>query len=289
MSAAPETLRALLDRAHEHHADTPQAFADALAAHASSLGADAEGAEAIRLAEHVMVGHLADAGALQSFIDALPATLAQAELTLPTVQSAALCIALMRGDAAPGAPPRLRWRSLHNVALGLALTERAALAEQLLVRDEHEALSHPDAPARQAYAAAANNLAVGLRTGVRGDAARDALMITAAQTARRAWERAGTWLHVERAEYQLAACHAVLGQGPPALRHAQSCLALCSANEADALEHFFAHEALVLAHRAAGHSAAARAHREQMAAWLPKVADEGLHSWCAKTLDGTPA
>lgn len=288
MSTAPETLRALLDRAHEHHANTPQAFADALAAHASSLGADAEGAEAIRLAEHVMVGHLADAGSLKSFIDALPAALAQAELTRPTVQSAALCIALMRGDAAPGAPPRLRWRSLHNVALGLALTGRALLAEQLLVRDEHEALAHPDAPARQAYAAAANNLAVGLRTGRRGDAASDALMITAAETSRRAWERAGTWLHVERAEYQLAVCHAVLGQGRQALHHAQLCLALCSAQGADALEHFFAHEALLLAHRAAGDLPAARAQRELMAAWLPKVVDDGLRSWCARTLQGTP-
>jgi hypothetical protein len=289
MSTTSEPLRALLDRAHEQHADKPQAFAEALAARARFLGADAEGAEAIRLAEHVMVGHLADAGALQAFIDAVPAALAQAELTLPCLQSAKRCIALMRGDAAADAPPRLRWRSLHNVALGFALTGRAHEAQQWLVLDEHEALAHPEAPARQAYAAAANNIAVGLRTGARGDATSDALMITAAEIARRAWAAAGTWLHVERAEYQLAMCHAVLGQGPQALHHAQLCLGLCSAQGADALEHFFAHEACLHAHRAAGDLAAARTHREQMAAWLPQVADENLRDWCAKTLENTPA
>ena len=289
MNTAPESLRALLDRAHEHHGDTPQAFADALAARASSLGADAEGAEAIRLAEHVMVGHLADAGALQALIAAVPEALAEAEATAPSLQCARLCVALMRGDDTSDAPPRLRWRSLHNVALGLAVTGQAPLAQQLLVRDVDQALAHPEEPARQAYAAAANNIAAGLRTGARGDAASDALMITAAQIARRAWQAAGTWLHVERAEYQLALCHALLGQGPQALHHAQLCLDICSAQGADALEHFFAHEALVLAHRAAGDLAAARDHREQMAAWLPKLADEDLRQWCAKTLQDTPA
>lgn len=289
MSTTPESLRALLDRAYEHHADTPQAFADALAASASEWPADAEGAEAIRFAEHLLLAHLADADALQRLVQALPPALVQAELAAASVQRAVWCMALMRDEPEPLLAPLPRWRSLHNAVLGLARRGRTQRAGELLLRDEAAALSHSGEPERQAYAAGANNIALHLRTGERGSAAVDALMIQAAQTARRAWERAGTWLHVERAEYQLAMCHAVLGQGPQARHHAQLCLDICSAQGADALEHFFAHEAGVHAQRAAGDLAAARTHREQMAAWLPQVADESLRDWCARTLESTPA
>jgi hypothetical protein len=278
-----------MDRAYNDHAEAPQAFADALMARAATLPADAEGAEAIRLAEHVMLGHLADAPALQRFVQALPPALVQAEVAAASLQRANGCLSLMQGGAPADLPPLLRWRSLHNAVLGLALTGRAALGSELLARDEAAALASPELAERQAYAAAANNIAAGLRQEPRRSADVDALMIQAAGVARRAWEKAGNWMNVERAEYQLALCHAVLGQGTPALHHAGLCLRICEAEQADAVEHFFAHEALVHAHRAAGQADQACAHRAQMAQWLPQVADAGMQAYCAKTLADTPA
>ncbi|MBL0087298.1 MAG: hypothetical protein IPP44_11570 [Ideonella sp.] len=289
MSTAPETLRALLDRAYEHHAATPQVFAEALAARAGTLPVEAESAEMIRFATHLLLAHLADVDALQRLVQALPPALVQADIAAPSLQRAVWCMALVRGEPEPLLPPLSRWRSLHNVVLGLARLGRAPRAAELLARDEPAALSHAGEAERQAYAAVANDTALHLRTGERGSVAADELMIHAAEIARRAWERAGTWLHVERAEYQLALCHATAGHGAQAIQHAQWCLEICKAQNADALEHFFAHEALVLAHRAAGDIASARAHREQMVAWLPKVADADMRAWCTKTLDDTPA
>jgi hypothetical protein len=65
-------LRRFLDQADETHPHEPRAIADQLLARATALPADETGAEAVRLAEHVMLGHLADADALQRFLQALP-------------------------------------------------------------------------------------------------------------------------------------------------------------------------------------------------------------------------
>ena len=109
-------------------------------------------------------------------------------------------------------------------------------------------------------------------------------MLQAAAIARRAWAVAGTWLHVERAEYQLAQCHAVLGQGAVAVEHARQCLSMCAAGGGDAVELFFAHEAMTLALRAAGDEHSARQHREQMQAELELVDDDDTRAWCASVL-----
>lgn len=284
-----ETLRAFMDRAYNEHSDAPRAFADALAARAGALAADAEGAEAIRLAEHLMLGHLADPRALQAFIEALPAGLPQAELVAPSVQRAVWALAAVRGEPEPVLPALRRWASLQNAVLALSQLGHSARAQALLLRDEAEALAHEEAPARRNFAISANNTAQHLRLGARGDAARDALMVSAAGLSRRAWEKAGNWMNVERAEYELAMCHAVLGQGATAVQHGALCLQICEAEQADAVEHFFAHEALVHAHRAAGQADQGRHHRAQMVAWLPQVSDAEMRAWCAKTLETTPA
>jgi len=284
-----EPLRAWLDRAHERHGDAPAAFAAAIAARAATLPADADGAEAIRLAEHLWLGHLADADGLAALLDALPAGLRDAEAAAPSVQRARWAIATLRGEAAGPLPDAPRWRALQNVALALAATERAAAAQAMLLADEDAAAGSDDTAARQAYAATANNVALDMRLGPRGDAARDALMLAAAALARRAWERAGTWLHVERAEYQLAQCHAALGDGDAALRHAAACLAGCEAHAADAVERFFAHEALARAQRARSDAAAAAGEVAAMRALLTAIADDGLRTWCAQALDALAA
>lgn len=277
MSPTNTPWRAWLDDAQESHPQAPQRVAEALLARAATLPDDADGAEAVRLAEHVMLGHLADAAMLARFVAQLPAT--------PGLQPAAerarwalwQLARLDEVDSAAAMPPpalpaAARWRALQNVVLALVARGEPQRAGALLRRDEAEATTSAVADERVACAACSNNVAAELRQGPRGDAARDALMLEAATLARRAWAAAGTWLQVQRAEYQLALCHAVLGQGEAALRHAGACLALCEAEGADAVERFFAHEAL------------ARAHRAQMQALLGEITDPAMKDWCAQTL-----
>lgn len=292
--ALPGALSHWLQQAQARHADDSAAVAAALAGLAGSLGADAEAAEAIRLAEHVCLAHLGDGAALQAFIDRLPAALAQAEATAPGVQRARAALALLAGTPAPPLADALRWRVLQNVLLAMAAQGRCAQAAALLRADEAGAAAHGADAAGKAFAASANNLASHLQAGAR-DAARDALMLEAAAIARRAWARAGGWMELERADYRLALCHAAADQGAEAVAHARRCLAGVEAGDpatgtvADAVEHFFAHEALVRAYRAAGDAVAAAVSVQRMHALLPAIAKaDGLRDWCAQALADLP-
>ena len=110
------------------------------------------------------------------------------------------------------------------------------------------------------------------------------LMIHAAQVARAQWERAGTWLEVERAEYRLALCWVVAGDPAQALQHARRCDSIVRENGSLPLEVFFAAEALCLPARALGdsalHAAAVGTARQAFDA-LP-LDDQ---AWCRATLD----
>ena len=274
-------------------------MAAALAQRAPTLPADAEGGEALRLAEHVLLAHLADVPGLQAFVDALPAALVDAPATAPSLQRLHWALATLAGRPAPAPPDAARWRALQNVVLAMAATCRCSQATALLMADEHAALAQGQSEAGKAFAAAANNVASHLQTGPRGDAARDALMLQAATLARRAWASAGGWMQVERADYRLALCHAVLGQGAEALAHARQCLAACVAggvaggetagDAANAVEHYFAHEALVRAHHAAGDAQAAAAATRHMHTLLADISEaDGLRAWCADVLADLP-
>ena len=78
-----DTLRSWLDQAQSQHADQPSVITAGLRTRAAQLPADADGAEAIRLAEHVWLAHAADAAGLQAFLNALPAALGQARHARP--------------------------------------------------------------------------------------------------------------------------------------------------------------------------------------------------------------
>lgn len=285
MNATTTELRTWLDAAWDRHDRESRALLTELTARAPALPDDAEGAEAVRLARHVAIGHLGDAAALRAFVARLPAG-----QEIDKGRAAALwAAATLDGSTPPPLPDALRWGPLADVAAAEIDGGRLAQGRARLLDAEAEATGHADAAVRRAYAVACNNLALALRLGPRGDAARDALMIEIAQLSRRAWAKAGNWMNAERADYQLAMCHAAIGQGEPALRHARECLQVCEANGADAGERFFAHEALVHAHRAAGDAAAAAAQRARMAALLDEVEDEGLRAFCRQTLEQTPA
>lgn len=275
-----QNLGPWVQQAWSRHDTQAQALLDALAAHAAQLPDAPEGADALRLAEHVALAHLDGAAALAALLDAVPP---HASL-VPMLERSRWVLAVIDGREAPEPPEGTRWRALQNLVLGLARTRQFDTAAQVLLADEARAAAIEPASAGQAYAAAANNVALGLRVGPRGDAAVDALMLQAAALSRRAWAVAGTWLEVERAEYQLAMCHAAAGQGAAAQAHAAACIAACEAQGADAAERFFAHECAVHAARAAGDGPGAAAHREAMVTLLQQVTDAAMRPWCEETL-----
>lgn len=283
-------LTAFVARAWDLHAQQPEAVAAGLAARASQLTPDDDGAGAIGLAEHVWLAHLGLPSALEGWLDALPAALATSGAADDALRRARWAArAAAGGDAAAGSlPDALRWRALQNVWAIWSQSGRAALAKAQLDAEWPAALAHGDAAATRALAATCNNTAVELRCGARGDADRDALMLAAAAASRRLWTAVGTWVHAERAEYQLARCHAVLGDGAQALIHARACQAAVQAHaddpQADAFERFYVHEALAWAHHAAGDRGAAAHECARMRPLLEQVADAEYRAWAAADL-----
>jgi hypothetical protein len=276
-------LAPFVERAWALHADAPRAVAEHLIARAGALPADDDGAAALRLAEHVLLGHLADVDGYERFITALPPGLAAAEATAPMVARMAWSLAVLCGRPATPPPDGARWRALHGLWSVSLARGQADVARIELLAEEPQALVHPDAAARQGLAATCNNLAADLRDGSRGDAARDRLMLAAAQASRRLWASAGTWVQIERADWLLARCHAVLGDGAVALVHARACHDAIEAHagepQADAFERFFAHEALAWAHRASADRGAARVALAAAQALLPQIGDASLRAY----------
>ncbi len=292
-SAAPPLadipdLATFVARAWDLHAQQPAAVVAGLRARAPQLPADDDGAGAVGLAEHVWLAHLGDPAGLDGWLDALPAAWASGGAAGDALRRARWAASAAGGGQAAADSPlsdALRWRALQNVWAVWSRRGRAAAAKVQLEAEWPAALAHPDAAATRALAATCNNTAVELRSGTRGDAERDALMLAAARASARLWTAVGTWVHAERAEYQLARCHAVLGDGAQALVHARACQAAVEAHaddpQADAFERFYVHEALAWSHLAAGDRAAAAGECDRMQMLLAQVADPELRAWAA--------
>ena len=169
-------------------------------------------------------------------------------------------------------------------AANLAVADTAR-ASQLLQEAEAgaAALTNGD-PAVRALAANSNNIAATLHDMAPLNPQRRDLMIRAAKLARTYWERAGTWLEVERAEYRLAMCWLAAGDPAEALKRARRCNFIVHENGSLPLEVFFAAEAICLAARAAGDDEASVAASENA-----RQAFEALpandQAWCRGTLD----
>lgn len=239
------------------------------------------------LAEHVWLAHGGDTDAMGACVDVLQPLAPQDARLASALARARAAAALLQDEpaAATGLPPAAAIRAHATAASGFAARDDIAAARRVLQRAGALAddAGAADADAARAYAAGCNNLASQLLDGPRGTA-RDALMMDAAQQARGAWARAGTWLNEERADYLLARCAAAVGDTAAALAHARSCLAICEANAADAFERFFAHEALGLALRAAGDADAADRARARMGLLIDDIAEAGLRAHAQASL-----
>lgn len=315
-------LPSLVEQAQNLHGDDPRAalglLQEALALAPGAAPADV--AALVRLLEHVTVSHLMDGDGLLALLPALDAVAAPLSaagddtlaISLRRARLAAALLADAHANAhAPAAPspavpaapsaavpaapspaapaalsPADRVRAMSNAAAGSARQGR--WSDVALLVQRAAALAEGDDVCGRAYAALANNLAADLRTLTLAqrhtDAGRQQAMLDAAERARAAWARVGGWVEAERAEYQLALCHAAAGDGAAAVRHAQACLQGCVEHGADAFETFFAHEALVHAHMAAREGERAHDALVAMQACLAQVDDADSRAWGEKTL-----
>jgi hypothetical protein len=176
-------------------------------------------------------------------------------------------------------------RVLAGAASALSEQKIAERAEALFRKAVELAQSGvpKEDPANRALAVAGNNLACALEErSSRGSTETD-LMIFAAQTGRKYWEIAGTWLQVERAEYRLSQTFLKAGDTKRSLDHAQFCLEIVQKNNAPALEFFFAHEALALAEKARGNDAEFSKAAAQAKVNFEKLNEEDK-SWCRSAL-----
>ena len=137
--------------------------------------------------------------------------------------------------------------------------------------------------ANRSLAVTGNNLACSIEEKANRSSAETELMILAAQTARQYWERAGTWLEVERSEYRLANTYLQAGNPKQALLHAEACLDIAKKNNAAPLEFFFGLEALALVHRARGNRDGFESAANEATQYFEKLATEDK-SWCEATL-----
>ncbi len=114
-------------------------------------------------------------------------------------------------------------------------------------------------------AVACNNMAWELEeVGALRSEAQTQAMLRLAAASREHWSRAGTWLHIERAEYCLALTHVSAGLHDQAWLHAAQCLAVCLRHHAAPLEHLSAHEAMARVHHARGEEAELAHHAQSM-------------------------
>lgn len=283
-------LTAFIHQAWQDHADNPRAVADRLP-QALALVADDNGLlSLIGLAHHVLGEHL---GAWQEGLGycerlrALPVfdSALSSGASLRRVRAAlTLSGALADERAALSTSDQVRVTVMAAANLAARDATRATSLLQQACDDALAAALPSSDPAPRSIAASANGIAATLEEKPARTSGETALMLAAAEAARRFWEVAGTWLEVERAEYRLAMSCTQASLIERARGHAQQCLAIVRVHDNVALEAFFGFEALAVVERAAGDETASadaiKAAREAFTRL--NEADRG---WCQASLD----
>lgn len=137
-------------------------------------------------------------------------------------------------------------------------------------------------PANRALAITGNNLASALELKERRTPIEVQLMILAANAARKYWEIVGTWLEVSRAEYRLAMTYLKANKLSEALTHANLCVAMCTDNQADALDLFYAYEILALTEKAHGRNDNFSKALKHVHSYFEKLSPDDK-SWCEES------
>jgi hypothetical protein len=210
---------------------------------------------------------------------ALAAALARKTVALelawdPTTDISYLPVAVQIHAFATAAPCVLERGDCERAVGFLHDAERRA--EKMSSEDETGAL--------RALAIAGNNFATSMEELPLLNSAQLDAMLYAARLGRTYWERAGTWLEIERAEYRLSKCFLKAGKNAAARGHAQACLRICELNNAGPLEFFFGIEALLRAMRASAAEREHMAHLKARALALFEQLEREDQAWCEPTL-----
>ena len=277
---------------HDHAADPP-AVAQRLGEGMALVADESQLARLADLAHHLHGEHLGAWRAGMAFVERLATLPAYAPdgVSGRALRRCAQSLALSEGLGGAAAnldalspSDRIRVGAMAAANLAERDTGRAQrLLQDALDQAERSGLGAAD-PMNRALAVTSNNLAGTLEHKTDRSTDERELMILAAQTARRYWERAGTWLETERAEYRLAMTWLQAGDSARAREHAQACLDIVAANGAVALERLFGWEVLGLVEHAAG-DPAARAQSLARAREAYAELDEADQAWCAASLE----
>jgi hypothetical protein len=241
-------------------------------------------ADFARLAEHVLLGHLGDLPAFDRWaarFEAHPAADERAANAKARARYA--CELAHERPATPGAlPDDQRLPAAVDAALALAARGRLPGAAAILrAIDDERRDAGPETT--KAIASATSTLTFHLQQGPRATGA-EGLMVDAAIVSRDAWEAAGTWKEIERAEYFIALACVEAGRGADALAHARRCEAICRAHGDDPYELFFAAEATARAGVACGDAAVAREALDAMTRLLAQVPATESRGYCEARL-----
>lgn len=284
-----------IGKAWHDHATDPAAVAQRLGEGLALVADERQLARLADLAHHVYGEHLGDWRAGAVFIERLAALPAYAGegVSGQALRRCMASLALSQGDAADGTAPEFDALSpsdrIRVGAMAAAnLAERDIGRAQRLLQDaldqaDRSGLDAAD-PMNRALAVTSNNLACTLEQKTDRSPQERELMILAAHAARRYWERAGTWLETERAEYRLAMTWLKAGEPAQARAHAQECLRIVAAHDGVALERLFGWEALGHVEHAAGDMAACAQALERAREAYAEL-DEADQAWCAPSLE----
>ncbi len=282
------TFQEFIDAAWGDHADRPREVADRLAEAIDRVVAPEHVAPFVRLAAHVYGEHL---GEWQQGIDLLRRVAVLPACTVEgkaEVDRAVAMLRYARGEhtALDGLAADARIAALAGAAAtlaGRADIDAAIIAYDTALQDAAATGLVDGSPAIRALAVAGNNLAATLEELPTRDDRQAAAMVRAARGGLRYWQRAGTWLEHQRAEYRLARSLLLAGDPRAAAESAQRCVDLCTSNGAPAFEQFFGYAALALASRAAGQEDAFTAARDRALALFDGVPVEE-RAWCEAEL-----
>ena len=283
------TFDAFLEAAWNDHAGDAPAVALRLAQSLDVIAAAEHVPSYARIVTHVYGEHLARYADGIALLERLR-TVAAWDGSAMAAGAVARGIAVLRycgGDASVLAPLATDERIVVLATASSAFAEQKAYKRAIETYAEALELARgglaDGSPALRSLAIGGNNLAAVLEEKADRDALETRGMLTAAQGGLDYWRRAGTWLEEERAELRLSSSRRSAGDYDGAIHHAHRCLALCSAHDAPAIEHFFGVAAVALAQRSAGLRDEFEASRRLALQWHERV-DPSERTWCDTTI-----
>ena len=279
------TFDAFLESAWDDHGDRPQEVADRLASSLHVVENAGHIPPFVRIVTHVFGEHLGqwDRGvALLESLRRVPASAGSAtaagvlDRNIATLRYAGGDTSVLE---ALSTEDRISVLALAASAFAGRNGMKRAIATYAEALALAEAGLPPQSPALRALAVGGNNLAAALEEKRDRDDAETEGMIVAANGGLTYWKQAGTWLEEERAEYRLTRSLLQAGRPRDAIASARRCIAVCTRNDAPAIETFFGHVVLALAQRAGGDGTAFEDSRRHALSLFEQVPQDERR-WC---------